>query len=750
MQFTFDTPVGNGATPTVSIGFTNNSSTFHSGDPADSVTVNITNNSAQAADTSLTLTVALPNGLVASSAIDASGGGWVCSIASATNVLCTRTSPLPSAASDNVTLTFSIQAAAPLGNATISASIAGGGLSDTSQCGRVLYNDYHVEEPATGTILKNTAYPSECSASNTLNAVEKFLEFSLYNLSNFVYPSATDTLLIQGVPTLAWATPAAIYYGTPLGNTQLDATATYNGIAVPGSFTYTPPAGTILPVGNDPLSATFTPAITANYTGGTIGTQIQVLQDTTGTTLTSFPNPSNLNQSVAFTATVTGNAATPTGPVTFYDAGVAIGTGPLAPTGVADTASAVFNITTLLAGQHSITACYIVTTDFGPSCSGPLVQTVLAPSTTTVAGLTTPIYYGQIIGDTAVLTVNGASTGGNLKVYIDSTLVCTLAVVPGVSMSCPASTGVGYNAGNHTFQAVFSGDAQFSGSQTPVYNVQVLPDVTQITVASLLNPSTLGQSVTFQATISGNFASPTGTVTFYDGATAIGTGALAVTSTADIAATSFATSALAVGSHNITVGYAATQNFNAATSAPPVVQVVNPPPPNGGLPGFGMTVSPTNVSVGVGNTLGITVTIVEYNGFSAPTQLACSGLPIEATCTFVQSTIPAGGGTTTLFISPASPHSCTNNTPDFVAPNPAGGLALLGLAMVFARKRRKLFRGLALAAALLALPVLQGCGAACLDFGTKPGTYTFTVTGTAAGAQPTPSRTQVVTMNATI
>jgi hypothetical protein len=309
---------------------------------------------------------------------------------------------------------------------------------------------------------------------------------------------------------------------------------------------------------------------------------------------------------------------------------------------------------------------------------------------------------------------------------------------------------VGYNAGNHTFQAVFSGDAQFSGSQTPVYNVQVLPDVTQITVASLLNPSTLGQSVTFQATISGNFASPTGTVTFYDGATAIGTGALAVTSTADIAATSFATSALAVGSHNITVGYAATQNFNAATSAPPVVQVVNPPPPNGGLPGFGMTVSPTNVSVGVGNTLGITVTIVEYNGFSAPTQLACSGLPIEATCTFVQSTIPAGGGTTTLFISPASPHSCTNNTPDFVAPNPAGGLALLGLAMVFARKRRKLFRGLALAAALLALPVLQGCGAACLDFGTKPGTYTFTVTGTAAGAQPTPSRTQVVTMNATI
>jgi hypothetical protein len=743
MQFTFDTPISATTTPTVAATYANITPVFHPGDPSDTVQINVTNNSSTPTLPGLTLTLSLPSGLTLVSLADASGTpGWVCA-----NSVCTLSSPLGVGATDSLTLKFSISASIPPGPASISTALSGGGLSGTGQCGRVLYNDYHVESQSIGSSA--VRYPTACTTGK-LTAQEKFLEFSLYNLSNFVSPVSTDTIIIQGITTLAWATPAAIYYGTPLSATQLDATATYNGNAVPGTFTYTPPAGTIEPVGNNTLSATFTPTSTTNYTGGTITTQIQVLQDTTTTTLTSFPNPSNFNQSVAFTATVVGNAAAPTGTVTFYDAGVAIGTGTLAPTGVADTAAAVFNISTLAIGQHNITACYPNTTDFGPSCSPVVVQTVLAPSTTTVTGLTTPIYYGQIIGDTAVITVNGSSTGGNLKVYIDNALVCTLMVVPGVSMTCPPSTGVGYNAGNHTFYAVFSGDAQFSGSQTPTYTVQILPDITQITVASLLNPSIVGQSVTFQATMSGNYATPVGPVTFYDGATAIGTGTLAATSTANIATTSFATSALAVGSHNITVGYAATQNFNAAVSAPPVVQVVNPPPPNNGLPGFGMTVSPTNLSVGVGNTLGISVTIVEYNGFSAPTQLACSGLPVEATCTFVQSTVPAGGGTTTLFISPASPHSCKNDTPDFIAPNPAGGLALLGLAMVLARKRRKLFRGLALAAALMVLPVLQGCGSACLDLGTKPGTYTFTVTGTAAGAQPTPSRTQVVTMNATI
>ena len=77
----------------------------------------------------------------------------------------------------------------------------------------------------------------------------------------------------QEAPVLAWAHPASITYGTPLGSAQLDATAN-----VPGTFTYSPGAGTVLTIGTHTLTATFTPANTTNYTsGGTVSTQITVV-----------------------------------------------------------------------------------------------------------------------------------------------------------------------------------------------------------------------------------------------------------------------------------------------------------------------------------------------------------------------------------------------------------------------------------------------------------------------------------------
>jgi 6-phosphogluconolactonase (cycloisomerase 2 family) len=62
-------------------------------------------------------------------------------------------------------------------------------------------------------------------------------------------------------PTITWATPAAITNPTPLSATQLDATAN-----VPGTFVYTPLAGTALAAGTHTLSVSFTPSNTAQYT----------------------------------------------------------------------------------------------------------------------------------------------------------------------------------------------------------------------------------------------------------------------------------------------------------------------------------------------------------------------------------------------------------------------------------------------------------------------------------------------------
>lgn len=91
--------------------------------------------------------------------------------------------------------------------------------------------------------------------------------------------SASSGILTQSVnssaqtkPTITWATPAPITYGTALSSTQLDATA-----SVAGTSVYSPQAGTVLSVGSHTLTVTFTPTDTTHYTTAT-GSVVLVVQ----------------------------------------------------------------------------------------------------------------------------------------------------------------------------------------------------------------------------------------------------------------------------------------------------------------------------------------------------------------------------------------------------------------------------------------------------------------------------------------
>src|ERR1700722_20410871 len=78
------------------------------------------------------------------------------------------------------------------------------------------------------------------------------------------------------VPTITWNAPAAITYGTALSTTQLSATAN-----LPGTFAYTPVAGTKLKAGKQQqLSVTFTPTDTKTYSAATASVQLTVNQAT--------------------------------------------------------------------------------------------------------------------------------------------------------------------------------------------------------------------------------------------------------------------------------------------------------------------------------------------------------------------------------------------------------------------------------------------------------------------------------------
>jgi hypothetical protein len=122
-------------------------------------------------------------------------------------------------------------------------------------------------------------------------------------------------------------------------------------------------------------------------------------------------------------------------------------------------------------------------------------------------------------------------------------------------------------------------DANSTGMEQQVigsiaaYLFDVVQAGTTTALTSAPNPSVLGESVTFTATVTvtpPGSGTPTGTVTFYDGTTTLGSVALASSGQAV-----YATSALPVGSQSITATYSGDTNFLGSTS-PVLTQQVNP------------------------------------------------------------------------------------------------------------------------------------------------------------------------------
>lgn len=109
-----------------------------------------------------------------------------------------------------------------------------------------------------------------------------------------------------------------------------------------------------------------------------------------------------------------------------------------------------------------------------------------------------------------------------------------------------------------------SGDtSEFSACKSAA----AVPAATSTALVSSLNPSTVGQSVTFTATVTG--ASPSGTVQFMDGAGNLGSPVAVSGGVAQIS-----TSSLTAGTHPITAVYSGDAN-NATSTSPAVSQAVN-------------------------------------------------------------------------------------------------------------------------------------------------------------------------------
>lgn len=154
--------------------------------------------------------------------------------------------------------------------------------------------------PAAGTILP--------AGTQTLTVT-----FTPASTSAFRATSATVQINVaQATPTVSWPTPASMAYGTTLSGAQLNATA-----SVPGTFAYTPSAGTILPAGSHTLTATFTPNDTTDYKSTTSTVQITVGQ---ATPTLSWSNPAAITAGTALSAAQLNATASVPGTFTYAPA----------------------------------------------------------------------------------------------------------------------------------------------------------------------------------------------------------------------------------------------------------------------------------------------------------------------------------------------------------------------------------------------------------------------------------------------
>jgi len=374
---------------------------------------------------------------------------------------------------------------------------------------------------ASSTIAGSFTYSP--AAGTVLNAGTQTLTVSFAPTDTTDYKTASDSVtqtVNKAVLTIAWATPAAITYGTALSATQLDASST-----AAGTFAYSPAAGTVLAVGSHTLTVTLTPTDAANYTTAT-ATATVTLTVSKATPTIAWATPTPITYGTALSATQLDASSTVAGTFTYSPAAK----------------------TVLSAGSQTLSVTFAPTntTDY-TTATDSVTLTVSKAAPTITWATPAAITYGTALSPTQ-LNANSSVAG-------------TFTYSP--------ATGTVLTAGSQTLSVAFAPTnatdyATAADSVTLTVN-KAAPTVKLTSSASSVSS---GTSVTFTATLTGRGVKPTGTVTFLDGTTKLGTGTLNGSGVATLA-----TSTLAVGKHSITASYGGDGNYLTATSTAITVTV---------------------------------------------------------------------------------------------------------------------------------------------------------------------------------
>jgi sugar lactone lactonase YvrE len=407
------------------------------------------------------------------------------------------------------------------------------------------------------------------STSNTVNEMVNGYIVQI-GLTSSVNPSfiAQKTTLTATVTVPSGQTGA----GTPTGTITFYDNATKLGTATISGGKASISVG-FSTVGTHPLIAVYSGDPSFVSTASAQYSQQVIDYAETTTIVSSTFNPSYLDESTTFTVTATATAGqadapVPTGTVAIYDGTTDLGS--LTLSGGAGTAT--FSFSTL--GTHSMTAHYSGDGNYAANVSAVYSQIVVSyQAKDTLMSSVNPSTVNQqtLLTATIAPAVNGNPTAtGKVTFYDGSTVIGTGTLVNGAASLQTSFT----NPGTHLLTVVYAGDSNYGAATSAQVSQTVIGYTAVATVTTATNPSTVGQSVTVSGTLrpttgQTNAPAPTGTVTYFDGTTKLGSATITGNYAGSIPVT-FTTA----GNHDLTLAYSGDANYAAVTSAV-YVQVVD-------------------------------------------------------------------------------------------------------------------------------------------------------------------------------
>ena len=205
-----------------------------------------------------------------------------------------------------------------------------------------------------------------------------------------------------------------------------------------------------------------------------------------------------------------------------------------------------------------------LTASYNQLSPAAVLTVTLAPTVTQVATSKTPTPFGEPVTFTASITSSYGSPSGTVSFFDGSASIGTGTVSGGKAILTTSTLSLGM----HSIKAVYAGAGNFASS-TSTAIAQVVNQATSATaLSSSANPSAFGANVTFTATVTSNGGVPTGAVTFKLGGTSLGSRTLSG------GHATFSTSALTIGSHNLTATYAGNADYTASASAALLQKVI--------------------------------------------------------------------------------------------------------------------------------------------------------------------------------